>query len=409
MILASLVGTVACATSMCAPQIVQKRTVGDHEVKLRVEGVRNIDVIAIGAPHAFGIILPTMKGYGYRVKLTVDDRDEVIVYAATTAPGSKSTFTEMPTAEALDMVGERIEITASQDGKHIGFRGGPGEPWKALHMLETGVPFDSNQSGALGSGDAKSLEWKRLDSPAKIAKTHITDADHGYSKSYDLLWKAVAAQPDESEWTQVVLGVWPDADPAHGILLDRVKTCPRCVREDILDKALMVIRESEQDHVSLGVEMIEKSMDEKYSSEMDDALLARWPEAYIDDIVLERLKKSNLIHKKVEPTAAFKKKAVAKAKTMMNEGRFTTDAAELIIEAGSDADVAATLEKLLEQWPMSDGAHRLIMDNLDRAPDPFLDALEKKALENVEHENPYARERTTMALSSVKAARTAEK
>ena len=44
-------------------------------------------------------------------------------------------------------------------------------------------------------------------------------------------------------------------------------------RHDILDKALSVVAEGKHDHVSLAVELVEKSEDEEYAAKMDDALV----------------------------------------------------------------------------------------------------------------------------------------
>lgn len=351
----------------CAPDAERVRQIGEHRVKVLAEGTRRFGVDGVGAPHAFGVLWPTIEGYGYTVHLALDDREEIELGTAS--------FSEerMPTEAELQTLADAVEVTLSSNAEHLAYRKDATSGWRVLHVLSHGRPFDSKHSDRFARDviAASDLDLASLP-PAQSIALEILASPQERARA-NALWRALEVMPPGPPWDEAMLAIWPEDEHTQPMMERRAHPHAGglpAFRAKLLEKALGLITPHGA-YVGRAADVIRKSEDAQALRALDAKLLELYPETAVDRTLVERARETRGDASHAAFRAQLRAEAIAELRyAAANRGygeRF--EGAIAILQALEDRDDPPVIfETLLPLWPAYDPAYEWISSHHRTVP-----------------------------------------
>lgn len=382
--LAALFVVTAChSCTVCTPDAERTRRIDGHEVVITAEGTRRVGVEGAGAPHVFGVLWPTIEGYGYELRVRIDDRPEVELGTAGTGED------RMPTERELAAYADAVEVAFSPNGEHLVYRRDATTGWRLLHMLPKGRPFDAADSDRFARDivPASALDLASVPSSRTIGLEILrrdegeAGGDHARRRAF---WDALGAQPGGPPWDDALLVRWPGDSRAHVILVAHARpgsgsTDP--FRDALITKAFEQLR-ADRRVAQRATDVVVATGRDARIRELESTLLGFWPEDGTTGPLVERLRATHDDRSRASLRDAGRDKALA----VLTRGddastqEPTIDAAiDVYVAAAGEACPRALYAPLAARWPTSEAAHDFLLACFDGAPADVQRALGERA------------------------------
>jgi hypothetical protein len=366
LVAALLLGTACdCNCDWLTPDATRERRIGERVVEITAKGGRHVGVDGIGAPHAFGVLWPTIDGYGYTLRMKIDDRPE---FELGTASFHRD---RMPTEEELQALADAVEVTFSQNQDHVAYRRDATTGWRVLHLLPRGRAFDSEKSDTFARQvvDASALDFSSLPSAEALGLEILRAPDRNDRRGP--FWEALAEQPTGGVWDQPLLDLWPGETRTQPLIEARV--APRssstpAFRAAAVSKALAGLR-TNPGRADECARIVEASARAQDLATLDAELVALFPRADIAEPLRRRLRATHSDVSRASFRNDARAKALADIGNVRPDHQVAFGRAVRVVQACEDNDTPLVLyEAMLPIWPASEDAHLWLTEHFQETP-----------------------------------------
>jgi hypothetical protein len=368
LLLAAVLSLTACQDcTWFAPDAERIRQIGDHRVKVIAEGTRRFGVDGVGAPHAFGVLWPTIDGYGYTVHLSLDDREEIELGTA------RFSEERMPTEQELQALADAVEVALSPNAQHLAYRKDATSGWRVLHVLSHGRPFDSKHSDVFARDvvAASALDFSELPSSQAIALAML--ASPSERARANALWRALEVMPPGPPWDEAMLAIWPEDAHTQPMMERRARPHAggtAAFRAKLLEKALACLVPHGA-HITEAADVISKSEDAQALRTLDAKLLELYPQTAVDRTLARRARETREDASRAAFRAQVRAEAVAEiqyAAANRGYGERFEGGIEILQALEDREDPPVVFETLLPLWPAYGPAYDWISSHFGTVP-----------------------------------------
>lgn len=356
----------ACKSSCGTPEARVRRTVAGHAVEIEADGQVKVGMEGAGAPHAgIGIFWPTLEGFGYALRLRVDDRDEVELGALHFGDE------RLPRKAELRQFAEAVELAFSPDGSHLAVRSTAGERWHVLHLLAKGPPFKSRHADAFGTAPraGESLDFAALPTSEAIGLEMLAN-DSSLSSGFR---QALRELPVGPPWDHALLDRWRNRlydDRTASMVAARLEPdsgVDPAWRQRALATAWEVF---EKWNAGEGLRVLAATEDEAVLRRADERLPRLFPRGDVTAPLLRRLEQTAKDPSRAGLRAAARARALAELRPSSGKPNAMTYDESLRVLAMVDGNVASpdAVDAVLLHWPGYAPAHEWLVKHLGDLP-----------------------------------------